>query len=85
MAIDFGMLPPEINSTRMDTGPGAGPMLAAAAAWDELAAQLHATAASQSSVVSGLTAEWRGPTSQTMAAAAAPYTAWMSTRPAGQS
>lgn len=79
MAIDFGMLPPEINSARMYTGPGAGPMLAAAAAWDELAAQLHATAASQSSVVSGLTAEWRGPTSATMAAAAAPYTAWMST------
>lgn len=79
MAIDFGMLPPEINSTRMYTGPGAAPMLAAAAAWDELAAQLHATAASQSAVVSGLTAEWRGPASQTMAAAAAPYTAWMST------
>lgn len=83
MAIDFGMLPPEINSTRMYTGPGAGPMLAAAAAWDELAAQLHATAASQSAVVSGLTVQWRGPASQTMAAAAAPYTAWMSTA-AGQ-
>jgi PPE-repeat protein len=38
--MDFGMLPPEINSARMYTGPGVGPMLAAAAAWDGLAAQL---------------------------------------------
>lgn len=83
MAIDFGVLPPEINSTRMYTGPGAGPMLAAAVAWDDVAAQLHATAANHTSVVSGLTAGWRGPASMAMAAAAAPYTAWMSTT-AGQ-
>jgi PPE-repeat protein len=77
--MDFGMLPPEVNSARMYTGPGAGPMLAAAAAWDGLAAQLHFTAASYSSVISGLAAGWQGPSSATMAAAAAPYTAWMST------
>ena len=76
--MDFGMLPPEINSARMYTGPGAGPMLAAAAAWDGLAAQLHFTAASYSSVISGLAAGWQGPSSATMAAAVAPYTAWMS-------
>jgi len=73
------MLPPEINSARMYTGPGAGPMLAAAAAWDGLAAQLHSTAPSYSSVISGLAAGWQGPSAATMAAAAAPYTAWMST------
>jgi hypothetical protein len=75
--MDFGVLPPEINSGRMYTGPGAGPMLLAAAAWDGLAAQLHSTAASYSSVISGLTAGWQGPSSETMAAAAAPYVAWM--------
>ncbi len=32
--MDFGALPPEINSGRMYCGPGSGPMLAAAAAWD---------------------------------------------------
>jgi PPE-repeat protein len=53
-------------------------MLAAAAAWDELAAELHSTAASYSSLISGLTFGWHGPTSAVMAAAAAPYTAWMS-------
>jgi len=77
--MDFGMLPPEVNSTRMYTGPGAGPMLAAAAAWDGLAAQLHFTAASNSSVISGLAAGWKGPSSATMAATAAPYAAWLST------
>jgi PPE-repeat protein len=77
--MDFGVLPPEVNSARMYTGPGAGPMLAAAAAWDGLAAQLHLTAASYSSEISGLAAGWQGPSSAAMAAAAAPYTAWMST------
>ena len=39
--MDFGALPPEINSGRMYAGPGAGSMLAAAAAWDGLAAELQ--------------------------------------------
>ncbi|MBO0880740.1 MAG: PPE domain-containing protein, partial [Mycobacterium sp.] len=51
--MDFGALPPEVNSARMYAGPGAGSMLAAAAGWDGLAADLHATAASYGSVVSG--------------------------------
>ncbi|ETZ33861.1 PPE family protein [Mycobacterium intracellulare MIN_052511_1280] len=72
------MMPPEVNSGRMYSGPGTGPMLAAAAAWDALAAQLHAAAASYESVISNLTAGWRGPSSSMMAAAAAPYAAWMS-------
>jgi PPE-repeat protein len=73
------MLPPEVNSGRMYTGPGSGPLLAAAAAWDVLAADLHTAAASYASVISNLTAGWRGPSSTTMAAAAAPYTAWINT------
>ncbi|WP_152978974.1 PPE domain-containing protein, partial [Mycobacterium intracellulare] len=42
--MDFAVLPPEINSARMYAGPGSGPMLAAAMAWDELAAALQSTA-----------------------------------------
>jgi PPE-repeat protein len=77
--MDFGALPPEINSARMYAGPGAGSMLAAAGAWDGLAADLHATAVSYGSVISGLTGEsWQGAASASMAAAAAPYIAWMS-------
>jgi hypothetical protein len=60
--MDFGALPPEINSGRMYTGPGRGSMLAASAAWDGLAADLHFTAASYQSVISDLTgAAWLGP------------------------
>ena len=78
--MDFGALPPEINSGRMYAGAGPGPMLAAAAAWDGLASELGSSASSYQSVVEGLTSgAWRGPSSTTMAAAAAPYVAWMNT------
>jgi PPE-repeat protein len=77
--MDYGALPPEINSARMYAGPGAGSMLAAAAAWNGLSADLNSTAASYGSVISGLTGEsWQGPASTSMAAAAAPYLTWMS-------
>jgi PPE-repeat protein len=78
--MDFATLPPEINSGRMYVGPGSGPMLAAASAWDGLAAELYSAANSYQSVVSGLTAgPWLGPSSASMAAAAAHYAAWMNT------
>jgi len=77
--LDFGALPPEINSGRMYVGAGSGPLLEAAAAWDELAAELQSTAASYGSTIQGLTAgSWTGPSSIAVAAAAAPYVSWMS-------
>src|ERR1700737_2907633 len=77
-AMDFALLPPEINSGRMYTGPGSGPMLAAAADWDGLATELHTAAASYGSVISELSAgPWLGAASAAMTAAAAPYVAWM--------
>jgi PPE-repeat protein len=78
--MDFAMLSPEVNSGRMYAGPGSGPMLAAATAWDGLAAELHSTAASYRSVVSELTSgPWLGPSSASMTAAATPYVEWMTT------
>ncbi len=75
---DFGALPPEINSGRMYLGAGSGPLLAAAAAWDDLAAELQSTGASYSSTIETLTTgPWTGPSSIAMAAAAAPYVAWI--------
>ena len=54
-------------------------MLAAAAAWDELAMELHSTAASYGATIESLAAgPWTGPSSIAMASAAAPYVAWMS-------
>lgn len=54
-------------------------MLAAATAWDGLAAVLNSAAVSYAAVVSGLTHEaWMGPASASMAAAAAPFAGWLS-------
>jgi PPE-repeat protein len=76
--VDFGALPPEVNSGLMYAGAGSGPLVAAAAAWDGLAAELSSAATSYRAVVSELTGQsWRGPSSVTMAASAAPYVAWM--------
>ena len=76
ISMDFAALPPEINSGRMYSGPGSGPMMEAASAWQNLAGELSSAAASYSSVVTGLTdGSWRGPASASMAAAAATFVA----------
>ncbi|OSC40509.1 PPE family protein [Mycobacterium decipiens] len=76
--MDFGALPPEINSARMYAGAGPAPMLSAAAAWNGLAAELSTTATSYESVITRLTTEsWMGPASLSMVAAAQPYLAWL--------
>jgi PPE-repeat protein len=76
--LDFGAFPPEVNSGLMYAGPGSGSMLAASMAWDALADDLYLTATAYGSVVSDLTSSWLGPSSTSMAAAAAPYVSWIS-------
>jgi PPE-repeat protein len=77
--MDFGIYPPEINSGRMYTGPGSGPMLAAAQAWGSLADELYTAASAYQSVVSELTSgAWSGPSSTSMTAAAGTYVEWLS-------
>jgi PPE-repeat protein len=77
--LDFGALPPEVNSGRIYSGPGSAPLLAAATAWDALASELQTTAASYTSTITELTSSgWQGPSSVAAADAAAPYTAWLS-------
>jgi PPE-repeat protein len=78
--MDYALLPPEINSGRLYAGPGPGSLLAAAAGWDELGAQLHVSAASFRSVISALTGgPWLGPAALALAAATAPCVAWLQT------
>lgn len=82
--MEFGALPPEINSGRMYSGPGSGPLLAAAAGWDALAAELSSTATAYDSVISSLAGNaWSGPTAVSMWAAVQPYAGWMSSTAAG--
>jgi PPE-repeat protein len=76
----YAAFPPEINSGRMYTGAGSGPLIAAATAWDELATELQSASDSYASLISSLTSgPWLGPTSLNMAAAVTPYVTWMQT------
>lgn len=77
--MDYGALPPEVNSARIYAGAGPGSLLSAAAGWQELAAELNSAAASFSSVIAGLASgSWTGPSAVAMAAAASPYGTWLS-------
>lgn len=78
--LDFGALPPEINSARMYAGPGSSSFQAAASAWNGLAAELNSAATGYDTVITRLASEeWMGPASTSMANAAAPYVSWMQT------
>jgi PPE-repeat protein len=78
--LDFGALPPEVNSANMFSGPGPGSLMAAASAWNQLAAELNSAALSYDKVITTLSSdEWVGPASASMAQAAEPYLAWMTT------
>ncbi|OBA71650.1 hypothetical protein A5641_02585 [Mycobacterium sp. 1554424.7] len=75
MMVGFALLPPEVNSARMFAGTGAGSLLLAATAWDELGAELASASASFESVVftTLATRSWSGPAAAMMAASAMPY------------
>ena len=76
--MSFMIFPPEINSSLMYSGVGSGPLMAAASAWDELAADLEASATAFQETVAQLTgATWLGPSSARMASATTPYVAWL--------
>ncbi|MDT5023425.1 MAG: hypothetical protein QOI33_3949 [Mycobacterium sp.] len=82
--MSFMIFPPEINSSLMYSGAGSGPLMAAASAWSELAADLESTAAAYQTVLAELTGStWLGPSSMRMAAATTPYVDWLATT-AGQ-
>ena len=53
--MDFALLPPEVNSGRMHSGPGSGSPMAAVGRWDSLSAELDNTAATCAPVFSSRT------------------------------
>jgi PPE-repeat protein len=62
----------------MYSGPGPGSMMAAAWAWNLLAAELDSAANDYDRIVTQLVSEeWMGPASAQMAEAAQPYVTWM--------
>ena len=80
MVFDFASRPPEVNSALIYSGAGAGPLMAASSAFNNLSSELTSNAASYESVISQLTgSEWTGPSSEAMSAAAQPYITWLGT------
>lgn len=78
--IDFGCLPPEINSGRMYVGGGAEPLLAAAAAWQALAAGLMAAGGAMAGTTGALVGgAWQGPSSAMMGISHTQFIAWVLT------
>lgn len=71
MVMDFAALPPEITSTLVWSGPGSAPLMAAAAAYANLGAEVSTTATSWESIITTLTTDvWTGAGSSAAAAAA---------------
>jgi PPE-repeat protein len=78
MAIDFSAFPPDVNSALMYSGAGSGPLLAAATAYANLAAEVSATANQWESIISLLTTEqWTGTGAAAAASAAQPIVTYL--------
>lgn len=76
--MSFSVWPPEVNSVLLLDGPGPGPMLAAAAAWDGVGGELSSAANAFGSLTSDLAGQaWQGPASVSMTSAAARYVDWL--------
>lgn len=78
MVLDFSAMPPEITSSLMYAGAGSAPLMAAATAYANLAAEVSATATQWESIISLLTTEqWTGGGSAAAAAAAQPIVSYL--------
>lgn len=75
--MDFATLPPEINSGLMYSGPGAGSMMRAAAAWKALATRLFTAAAGYRAVAVKLAGGGELPAPTALAKTAARYVDWL--------
>ena len=75
----FSLLPPEINSGMIYSGPGSSSLVQAAAAWQGFAEDLTSTATSITSTISGLGSSFQGPSAAAMTGAIEPFAAFLHT------
>ncbi|MDD4867379.1 MAG: PPE family protein, partial [Mycobacterium sp.] len=78
MVMDFGAIPPDVTSALMYSGAGSGPLMAAAASWSNLGAELSTAASQWESIVTTLTTEhWTGAGSTAAASSAESVVTWL--------
>ncbi|GAB1814703.1 PPE family protein [Mycobacterium sp. MUNTM1] len=69
--------PPEVTSTLIHTGPGAGSLIEAAGAWQRLAVELENSVSTYASTLSSLIESWDGPSAMAMLQSVQPYLLWL--------
>lgn len=69
--------PPEVTSTLIHTGPGAGSLIEAAGAWQRVAVELENSVSTYASTLSSLIESWDGPSATAMLQSVQPYLLWL--------
>jgi PPE-repeat protein len=77
--MDFTTLPPEVISALIHSGPGAESLANAAAAWQQLSANLEDAADNYAASLSSMDETWYGPSSAAMVQSVTPYLTWLRT------